>query len=1124
MDTDHNLLFGVLALQADLIDAGQFAEACTAWTARKGTPLAEVLLERGWISAADKGDIDRLLERKLKRHGSIRASLAAAADDSVLRVLAVLNDPDIESSLGAATGADNQQMPPTVAPAPQEQGRYQLTRLHAQGGIGQVWLAHDHELGRDVALKELRPDGNGHAGVVLRFVEEAKITGQLQHPGIVPVYDLGRRPDTQEPFYTMRFVQGRTLADAIDDYHRLRAGGKAGPLELQALLNAFVGVCNAVAYAHSRGVLHRDLKPQNVVLGDFGEVMVLDWGLGKLVGRPGEDTITPQVVLEQADGRGATLQGQVLGTPAYMAPEQAAGRVDLFERRTDVWGLGAILYALLTGRPPFSGANTREVLHKVQHEEPARPRDIVPEVPPALEAVCLAALCKRREGRYGTAAELGQEVRRWLADEPVAACPEPLPARLGRWSRRHRALVASAAVLLVSAVAGLSAGVVLLGRANTRTEQQRALAQQNLEKAQEQEEKATAAAQRAEAVNNFLVNDLLAEAAPERNAWQKKVTLEEVLDRAADKVGKGLAEQPLAEASVRLTLASTYWKLGRPAKGEPHARRALELYSHHRGPEDPDTLRAVNELALLLQDQGKLSDAEPLWRQNLQMRQRVQGPEHHDTLGAVNNLANLLQAQGKLAAAEPLLRQNLEAFQRVRGPDHPDTLNAVNSLAYLLQQQGKLAEAEPLFRQNVEARRRVHGPDHPRTLTAVNNLATLLTQRGKLSEAEPLFRQNLEARRRVQGPDHHETRGAVNNLAALLRQQGKLSEAESLLRQNLKAFEKARGHDHLETLTARNNVVVILQSQGKLSEAEPLARQNLEALRRIRGAEHSETLIAVNNLAFLLQQQWKFPEAESLLRPNVEALRRVLGPDHPNTLTAVDNLVTLLQFQGKLSEAEPLVRQNLEARRRVLGPDHPDTLQAASSLATLLTFQGKLAEAEALWRQNLEARRRVQGPEHLDTLQAMANLAIQLQQQGKLSEAEPLARQALAGRRKALPAAHPDVADSLTVLASVLTERGKGAEAEPLLRECLALRQKALPRGDVRVAGVQSLLGSCLAAQKKYAEAEPLLLQGYETMARAKGVPPKLLDKARQRLVQLYEAWGKPDKAAAWKAKAAGPK
>ena len=302
IDTDRNLLFGVLALQGDMIDAEQLAEGCTAWSARKDRLLGDVLVERGWISTEDRRLVEQLLERKLKKHaGDAHQSLISAAAGAP-EVFATLDgirrgaDDEIRRSLGdverhGRAGGTLEYVSRLSQPAG-GRDRYTLTTLHAKGGIGQVWLARDTAMEREVALKELRPDRSDNDALLRRFLQEARITGQLDHPGVVPVYELGRgdaSADGSGPYYTMRFVNGRTLSDAVAGYHHDLAAGKSSRANLLALIHAFVGVCNTVAFAHSRNVIHRDLKGTNIVLGEFGEVVLLDWGLAKLVDTDGCD-------------------------------------------------------------------------------------------------------------------------------------------------------------------------------------------------------------------------------------------------------------------------------------------------------------------------------------------------------------------------------------------------------------------------------------------------------------------------------------------------------------------------------------------------------------------------------------------------------------------------------------------------------------------------------------------------------------------------------------------------------------------------------------------------------------------------------------------------------------------
>ena len=419
MSADRNFLYGVVALQANLIDSGQFkqfTEACAETPTDANKSFAELLVERGWIQPEDKSHLEYLVERKLKRHaGDATASLAIVGSE-IKGSLAALSAPGRAQSI---TGFLRQRNALLVEMIEDQESvvheRYTLSHLHATGGIGRVWLARDTQLGRDVALKELRPEQADDAVLCARFLKEAQITGQLEHPGIVPVYELARRPDTGQRFYTMRFVKGRTLSEASREYHEKRIAGKAGTFEFATLLNAFVVVCKTLAYAHSRGVIHRDLKGQNVIVGDFGEVVVLDWGLAKLMNQSADDERTASVSLHRTDAPNVDLtqQGDTLGTPGYMAPEQAAGRLGLLDRRTDVYGLGAMLYQLLTGKAPFSGVNTAEILRKLQTEEPVPPRHHWAEVPPMIEAACLRALAKDPAARFDSASELAHEIEQW---------------------------------------------------------------------------------------------------------------------------------------------------------------------------------------------------------------------------------------------------------------------------------------------------------------------------------------------------------------------------------------------------------------------------------------------------------------------------------------------------------------------------------------------------------------------------------------------------------------------------------------------------------------------------------------------------------------------------------------
>lgn len=334
------------------------------------------------------------------------------------------------------------------APAEAFCGRYLLKTFYARGGMGEVWLAEDPAIGRPVALKRIlgdRPDQRR------RFRVEAQITGRLEHPGVVPVHELGVAAGG-EPFYTMKFVQGRTLKRVVEDFHAAGLTGGARELEQVRLLQMFHSLCQTVAYAHSRGVLHRDLKPENVMLGPYGETVLLDWGIAKVIGQPDDDAGTGARAAWVGDALPdtGTHFGAVLGTPSYMAPEVAAGLSDEVDERSDIYLLGGTLYEILSGNKPRSARTVVELLKKAQHEPPKPVRAVNPLVPKALEAVCLKAMAHRKDDRYQTAAELAEDVQRFLAGEPVSAYREDALTRAWRWAQRHRsALGRSAAALLI---------------------------------------------------------------------------------------------------------------------------------------------------------------------------------------------------------------------------------------------------------------------------------------------------------------------------------------------------------------------------------------------------------------------------------------------------------------------------------------------------------------------------------------------------------------------------------------------------------------------------------------------------------------------------------------------------
>jgi serine/threonine-protein kinase len=713
MDTARNLLLGILALQNNFVSRDELVAAFAAWVADRSRLLGQILLDHAALDSGRLALLEALVQEHLKLHGANpELSLAALPTfDAARRDMERLEDPWLQTTLlligevqagrdGRTDGttvshrARGQSHSPSAAvdsepdsdfahSIAQPESRYQILRPHARGGLGEIFVARDEELNREVALKQIRETSADDPDSRARFVLEAEITGRLEHPGVVPVYGFGADARGR-PYYAMRLIGGDSLKESIDAFRAgppARRAGGAGALGFRRLLQRFLAVCDAVAYAHSRGILHRDLKPRNVMLGHYGETLVVDWGLAKPIGRPEGAERTPEGTLRPsaATGLATTQHGSAIGTPQYMSPEQAAGRLDQLGPASDVYSLGATLYYLLTGKPPFEGDDLSEMLQRVCSGAFPPPRTVDASVPRALEAICLKAMALEPADRYPTPRVLAEDIEHWLADEPALAYHDPILTRAARWARKHKTVVTGAAVLVLAGVAGLAVH-------NVRIERERRRAEENF------------------ATARRLANDLLKRVAGEELAYVPGVeTLRRTVAERALQEYQGLLQSRPDDPSLRSDAATAYREVanierltGGLEAPRAHYREAAALLESLRAEsplvdEYPHRLAAVAiDLGELLRKNGRLREAEESYLLALAEvgKLRLRKPDdpafRRTEASGLLDLAAALRSRGDWPGAQRAARQAVTLLAGLAASPKPARVDLLLHIAALV--------------------------------------------------------------------------------------------------------------------------------------------------------------------------------------------------------------------------------------------------------------------------------------------------------------------------------------------------------------------------------------------------------------------------------------------------------